>query len=191
MYTLQKKGEPAWLTLIPKAGRQPALEILVRPHDRKLRKEIARATRGLIPRLDPEMKVADMPPELWDQLEDAGEATTAATIRLGMLAWKGLSADGSTSLPFTPDNVEAFIADETLFEAADRLYVKPAAVRLAEKNGLSASPSGTGGAGTLGRAIASSAAGLTSRPRTPSAAKSASTAKTPSGPKRAKGSGRS
>lgn len=187
MYNLTKKGGPEWLTLIPTAGKQPAVAILVAPIDRKMKRKVARATRGLVPAIDPAIQMSDIPPEIWDQLEDAGEAATVATLREGILDWKGLAGADGKPLPFTPENLEAFIEDDVLFEAADRLYVKPAALRSAEGNGFAASLNGIGKAATPAIATASSRAVR----KTAAAAKTARTPRTRSPRKRAKASGKS
>lgn len=91
-------------------------------------------------------------------LADAGDAFSEEMIRRGIVEWEGIGdAEGST-LPVSPEAIEMFIADPDLFDRADQLYVLPEVLRDAEKNGLSASPAGTGEAETPAADIASSAA---------------------------------
>lgn len=141
-----------------------------------------------------------------DQIIDIGELGARELIRLGVIEWGGIgeTVDGTdVELPLTPDRdtrfatatsderpsgtIDLLLDDDELFARLNEEYCRPDAVRRAEKNGLSALPSGTGKAGTRGKGTASSAA----RPKRTAAAKSARTGKTSSKPKPAKAPGRS
>lgn len=89
-----------------------------------------------------------------DDKEEAGDQYSIAMLSRGIVAWEGVGdADGKV-LPVTPESVALALDDPDFFAAADRAYVLPYALRSAEKNGLSVSPSGIGEAGTAARATA-------------------------------------
>lgn len=193
MLTLGKR-EPEWITLIaPIEGDRKAprgVRAKFAPVTRKMRRKAARASREVLGGID--ITAEGLTDDEIDTMLDAGEAASRALIRIGLLdqerpEWEGLfGADGKPA-PVTPENVDLALEDEQFFTAADRLYVLAAADRDREKNGLSASPNGTGEAGTPVKGTASSAA----RRKTGSAAKSAPTQSRRSQPTKAKGSGRS
>jgi len=86
--------------------------------------------------------------------EAAGDAYSAQLIGLGLAGWSGIAGPDGKALPFSADNVQVFLADVGLFEAADTAYVLPYVLREAEKNGLSASPAGTSAGRTRARPTA-------------------------------------
>lgn len=88
----------------------------------------------------------DMPVLL---MAERGVAYGESIIRYCLRGWRGIGAEGAPT-PFTPDMVDAFIADERLYDAAYMMFVLPELIRDAEKNGLSPSPNGTGAGATAG-----------------------------------------
>lgn len=160
MLTLTKR-EPFWLTLIPAAGKDPAVRARFAPITRAMKRKAARASRAVWG--DGPVPADELSDAELDALYDAGEAASRALIRFGLLdqpepAWEGIGDAAGKPLPVTEETVEMALDEDRFFEAADRLYVQPAAFRDAEKNGSPASPNGTGEAGTRARATASSAA---------------------------------
>lgn len=84
---------------------------------------------------------------------EASDEASRALIRLGALKdpvpeWEGLVDVSDKALPLTAETLEWALHDESFFEAADRLYVQPAAARDREKNASAASPTGIGEAET-------------------------------------------
>jgi hypothetical protein len=188
------KQGPFWLTLIPaQEGDEESprgFRVKFAPATRSMKRRAARASQsvlgGRIDFTDRERVLSD---EELDLLVDAGEMSSAAMIRMGILEqpepeWDGAFDEAGKPLPVTEENVDIILANEEVFEAADRLYVRPIALaemqRAQEKNGSAPSPNGTGGARIAARPIAQ-----TARKRAPSAR----TRSTPSKPRKAKGSG--
>ncbi len=162
MYQLAS-AEPTPIELMPAQGDRPAVTATFAPQPSPLSLRAARRAAAA------EMRNGGPEAE-----ERAGDAFSAAVIRHNLRAWTGIGgADGEPVEP-TPDReirneadevtgvepgtISAFLADPRLFEAADEKYVLPWVLKDAEGNGLSASPSGTGEAGTQADDIASSSA---------------------------------
>lgn len=187
MFTLARK-EPFWLTLF-EAGEigaeEPAVRILVRPVDRPMRRAAARASRPALEGVDFQAEqFADV--DLLRMVE-AGELGAEELLRNGIVDWEGVGDAAGKPVPATPENIELALADDQFFTRAEERYVKEAAKRDREKNGLAASPNGTGEAAIPANGTASSRAAGTAT----SAAKAASTRKTPSRPRKRKRSGTS
>lgn len=180
-------NEPQWLTLIPAAGKQPAVEVLFAPITRSMRRRAARAGRGGLEGIDPSAPIGELSDEQFDALAGAGDATSAELVRLGARDWRGIAGPDGKKLTFTPANLDLAIADETFLAAAEKAYVEPDALRVAEKNGWPGSRNGTGAKATPGNATASSPAAR----KGATAAKPAPIGSKPSRPRRGKASGRS
>lgn len=193
-----REPEQAWVELIPAKGDDPAVLVIFAPPTRSMKRRAQRAAWR---------EMSGAKPEELDALElaDIGDAFSRELLRLAIVAWKGVGLDGATvgePAEITPPldvrvktsdkpdrptgTIDLFLADEEAFDAADAAYVLPILERDREKNALSASPTGIGGAGTRGKAIAGSAA----RPRKKAGAKSARTGKTSLKPPKAKSSGK-
>lgn len=161
MYTLSKRPEPEWKTLIPAQDGRPAVRVLFAPVGAKSLRLARRAVAEVI-----RSGVADTN-------EVAGDAFTEAMLRAGMLEWEGIVDDDGNPLQPTPDietfddegnvtgveygTVSAFLSEPRLVEASDREYVLPWARRDAEKNGYAPSLSGTSAGAMPEPNIASSA----------------------------------
>lgn len=182
-----------WITLIPpEKGDTDAPEgvcVKFAPASKPMRMAAARAAARSLERLgiDPgELTGRELTEDEIMAVFAAGDEAARALIRLGALAdpnpeWKGvLDLDGKP-LELNADTLEWAMLDDAFFEAADRLYVRPAAAKDREKNGSAASPNGTGEAATPGKDIAKSRAGA----RRGGGAKPAPTK--PTRPKRPKG----
>lgn len=192
------KPEPFWLTLIPPAAGDEEAPNGVRakfaPMTRAMRRRAARAARAAAGELpDPG---AELTPEMEDALYAAGEVSSAMLIRLGLIEckvpeWEGVLDQDGAPLPLTEDTVDIVLANEEFLEAAERAYLLPIFERDAEKNGYSASPNGTGEAGTPASDIASSSADTIQRTAPPSDATAAPTVRTPSRPRKPRASGKS
>lgn len=98
-------------------------------------------------------------------IESAGDALSLELLRRGILDWEGVgNAEGepltpqtpvpvfledglraldATDRPATEAAVELALRDPCLFEALDRVYVRPWSLREAEKNGFAGSRNGT------------------------------------------------
>jgi hypothetical protein len=155
-----------------------------------------------------------------DAIFDLSEVASRELIRLGIVEWGGIFDAKGKAVELTPDRetrfatandpnrptgtIDQLLEEEDLFEKLDAEYVVPDAKRRAEKNGLSASPAGTGEAATRGKGTASSAAGAKGtagkrklrsrgrkRPPDAPAASNARTSNTRSKAKKRKASGRS
>lgn len=116
------------------------------------------------------------------ELTDAGDAFSEALLRKTIIAWEGIGDPTGAPLPVGPEAIELFLGDERLFDAADAALVMPEVLLDAEKNGLSASPNGTGEAATPASDIATSPApAKTAAPNAPTSSKPrrAKRAKTP------------
>ena len=125
-----QSADPAWVVIIPAAGDVPAVELLLAPIGIKTVRAARAAVRAIL--------VLD------DQaIVDASDALSAEIMRRGILDWKGVGNAEGVPLIVSPDNIELFIADPHAFEATDRAYITPWAMRDQEKNGSSGSPSGT------------------------------------------------
>jgi len=147
MYTLSKRPEPEWKTLIPAQDGRPAVRVLFAPVGAKALRLARRAVADVIRS------------GLADTNEVAGDAFTEAMVRAGMLEWEGIVDDDGNPLQPTPDietfddegnvtgieygTVSAFLSEPRLVEASDREYVLPWARRDAEKNGYAPSLNGT------------------------------------------------
>jgi len=202
MLKLGAKKESQRIVLCEASGDEPEAFIVMAPIEPSMRRRALRATRLMLERVG----VSETTDLDGDLLGDAGEVVSRELIRLGAIEWGGIgeTIDGEdVALPLTPDRetrmrtanapdrptgtIDQLLADEAIFARLDEEYVRPDAIRRAEKNGSSASPNGTGEAGMPAKTTAGSAA----RRRPGAAAKSAHTAKTPSRPKRAKAPGKS
>lgn len=165
MYKLKEpRTEPFWLTV------DKGVELYLKPENPSLMATIGRnaANRVLAAGGD---------------RDEASQAFTVAVARWAALDWKGVGSakdKTDTPLPFSADGVEALLKQNArAFAELDNEYVLPAILQDEEKNGSSASPTGT--SGKAGKA--------TARPAR-AGAKRAPTTKTPAKPKKAKRSGR-
>jgi hypothetical protein len=153
MYKLEKR-EPKWLTLREAEGGDPAVRVRFGPLTRSMKRRAGAAARALFPDLPDEMEGADRA-----MVGDFIDAVSRETIRLGILAggeWEGIGDAKGKPVPVTPENVDLFLQDEAMIEAADRLYLVPDSARTAEKNGASPSPNGSSaGARDIARAAPS------------------------------------
>jgi hypothetical protein len=161
-----------------------------------MRRRAQRAARGVLG------EVTDFDAVDEDLMFDAGDTASRELIRIGMIEWGGIGgAEGDEPLVLTPDaetrlrtcndparptgTIDLLLADEDVVAKIDADYVLPDSLRRIEKNALSASPTGTGEAGTQATDTASSAA----RPKRKAGARSARTAKTSSAATKPKASG--
>ena len=70
-----------------------------------------------------------------DAMVKAGVAFTSSLAHSGIAAWSGIGdADGNPVEP-TKETIEAVLEHWPVFDAIDRLYVGPALIQDAEKNG--------------------------------------------------------
>lgn len=197
MLKLAQKSEPQKIVLREASGDELEAFVVVAAITPAMRRRAQRAAGRSLGDVDFDAVDVDV---LYDAVEDGSREL----IRLGIIEWGGIGDADGNPLELTPDrdtrfatanapdrpagSIDLLLADEDAFTTIDADYVRPDAIRRAEKNGLSASPSGTGEAATPGSDTASSAA----RPkRKRSAAKSARTARKSSAPKAAKRPGRS
>lgn len=172
----EKMPEPVWHTYREATAEDPAVRVQFAP----IVPAAVRAARRAVARqlnVDP----ADV--------ETAGDALSYELLQRGIIAWEGVGGhDGAAIAPSrdqvetdksgaelsrTPGTISLFLSDVDRFQWCDRVYVLPWVKRDLEKNGLSASPSGTGQAGTRASGTASSPAKPKGR-----GAKSARTRKT-------------
>jgi hypothetical protein len=155
MYALHNnKPGPEWLTLIPAAGKVPAVRGQFAPASRSMKRRAQHeARKGIDGATVDLLDVCD--------LADIGDAFSRSLIRQALLAWEGIGDVDGKPIEVTPEAVELFLADERLFEAADALYVMPIVLRDREKNGYAASPNGTGKAATPAKDTARSRVGRT------------------------------
>lgn len=203
MIVLGQKKEPLRIVLSAAAsaakGRkaEPEAFVVMAPITAPMRRRAARATRLLLGEVN-DLSDVDM-----DRLIDASEAGARELVRLGMIEWGGIGDAGGTPLELTPDrdtrfataneqdrptgSIDLLLEDEDLLDRIAGEYVRPDALRRAEKNASSASLNGTGEAATRARTTAGSPA---ARSKKRSAAKAARTASTRSARKRAKPSGK-
>lgn len=198
MLTLTEKKGPQRVVLRPANGKEPEAAVLLAPIDASMRRRAQHAVKRMLgPDADLELINADL-------LFDISETASKELVRLGIIGWEGIGDANDVPLPVTPDRetrmatandpdrptgtVDLLLADEDLFGRLDAEYVRPDAVRRAEKNGLSGSPHGTSTRATPGKSTAR-------RPAAPkakkAAAKSARTVKTSSKPTPRKRSGKS
>ena len=202
MLKLGAKREPQRIVLMAANGKEPEAWVLLMPITGAMRRRSQSAMRRMIAGRDIDELDNDA---IWD----LSELASRELIRLGIVDWGGIfDADGKPVV-LTPDRetrfatandpnrptgtIDQLLEEDDLFEKLDAEYVVPDAKRRAEKNGLSASPAGTGGAGTRGKGTASSAAGAKTAKtrRKTAAARNARTSSTRSRPKKPKASGRS
>lgn len=142
-------GAPVEKTLIPAEGERPAVTVTFNPLPSPLSLRAARRAAAAILRAGGS-----------NAQEEAADAFSAEVIRHNIRAWSGIGdASGAPVLPtldvaaedgsvVSPGTITAFLAEPRLFEAADREYVIPWAVRDAEGNGFAPSPSGTSAGAT-------------------------------------------
>jgi hypothetical protein len=168
------KAEPEWLELRLTVDDDPAVRVQFAPIGIKAVRAARRAVRAAF-----ELDGEDM--------EEAGDALSRELIRKGILAWDGIGDAEGNVAPVTPENVELFLADVEMFEAADRLYVLPWSRRQSLEKASPPSPAGTGVAETQ----ASDTANSPAKRRRRGAAKNARTSSTSPKAKRAKPSGNS
>lgn len=152
----------------------PGLRVCFRPIGRKAWRAARRAAGRVL--ADAEGNEPD------DVLEDAGDELSFELLYRGIVAWEGVGDDDEQPVEPTLDKLKVdeegktvigedgrsvveekgtisrFLADPIVFQACDRAYVTPFVAREKEKNGSSASPSGTGEAGTQAGDTATSAA---------------------------------
>lgn len=198
MLTLGAKKDPQRIVLREASGDEPEAYVVMAPISPPMRRRAQRVARRL---MGETTDLADMD---LDQLIDIGEVASRELIRLGLVEWSGIGDADGDELGLTPDretrfatasdedrptgSIDNLLDDEDLFNRIDEIYVRPDALRRAEKNALSASPIGTGEAGTPAGDTASSAA----KPkRKRSGAKPARTVSTSSRPRPAKAPGKS
>lgn len=175
MFTLTKR-EPYWLTLFAAGALgdgEPAVEVKVKPADRAMRREAARAARPWMDGVD--LSNEELAREDVDKLLDAGDATSRELMRLAIVEWRGIGDAEGNAVEATAENVEMALDDERFFDAMDRLYVTPATELDREKKGSAGSLNGTGAAATPAKGTARSPASK----RASGAAKGASTRPTP------------
>lgn len=194
MLKLAKPAEPQRIVLRPADGEEPEAFIIVAPITRAMRRRALGAARRFL-----ESTGVDAAQDLSaDQLTDMSEIVSVELCRLGVMEWGGIGDADGELLDLTPaldtrfatagdperptGTIDLLLADEAVLKKLDNDYVIPDALRLAEKNGLSGLPSGTGKGATPGKGTASLAAKRTRK----AAAPRARTAKTSSKPKRAK-----
>lgn len=183
-------------------GFEPEAFIVMAPIEPRMRRRALRAAR----RIAEASGAVDADAIDADLLGDMAEIISAELIRLGAIEWGGIgeTVNGEdVVLPLTPDRetrfrtanqpdrptgtIDALLADEEIFYRLDGEYVRPDALRRAEKNGSSGSPNGISTGATPGKGTASSAA----RPKRKAAAKPARTKSTSSRRTKAKASGKS
>lgn len=202
MLKLGGKQETQRIVLREASGDEPEAFIVMAPIEPKMRRRSLRAARRGIE----QSGVATAEEIDADLMGDLGEIISLELIRLGAIEWGGIgeTVDGEdVPLPLTPDRetrlrtanqadrptgtIDALLADEALFNLLDEKYVRPDALRRAEKNGSSGSPNGISTEATPGNATASSAA----KPKRRAAAKPVRTRSTSSRQTKAKASGKS
>lgn len=202
MFVLGEKKEPQKIVLreAVKAAKgrkaEPESFVIMAPVTKPMRRRAMIAARRVT---GPVASFDEITPVV---LLDAADAASRELIRLGMLDWGGIGDADGKPVALTPDRdtrlstandadrptgtIDLLLDDVDVLELIERQYAAPDNARQAEKNALSASPNGTGGAATR----AKTTAGLPANRKTRrAAAKSARTVKTPSKAKRAKGSG--
>ena len=183
----------------PAVAAEPEAYVVMAPITPAMR----RRAQGAIRRYAAAAEIANLEDMTADQLGDMSELLSIELTRLGVQEWGGIGDEDGQTLDVTPDRdtrfrtandegrptgtVDLLLADVQAFGILDELYVRADAHRLAEKNGLSALPTGTGKAATRAKTIAR----LPATPKRRAAAKSAHTGSTPRKPKRPKASGRS
>jgi len=194
MLKVGQKREAVRIVLLEALGDEPEAFVLLAPISPAMRRRAQRIARQLMG----ETEVADLD---LDKLIDIGELASRELIRLGLVEWGGIGDDDGNPLELTPDretrfataasdqrptgSIDALLDDEDVVAIIDSQYVRPDAIRRAEKNGLSASPNGIGGAETPGKDTANSPA----RKKRAGGARSVPIAKTRSKPRRPKTSG--
>lgn len=188
MLVVSKRAEgPAWL---PVMGAQ----VLFAPIDRKMMREARRAAVKAIRGADAKDKpgAADAPAS--EQLEELGDALSAALILAGARDWKDVCLMGGPDdtgpgepMPFSRENLELAISDPFTFEAFDNAYVMPFVMRERTKNVSAASPSGTGAAAMQAKDTANSPA----KPTKATGARRARTGSKSPTPRKRKASGKS
>lgn len=173
MFKISKR-EPEWREILP--GVRVEFEPITIKAVRAARKAAATALG-----VDP------------DDIEEAGDQLTRELLRRGIRAWEGVGDEAGELLPISAEAIDMALDDPTFFQAADQAYVHPYIMRNAEKNGSSASPNGTGEAGTHAKGTATSTAATRKADaarRTPKRGKKAAPiSKTSRAPKRARKSG--
>lgn len=199
MLKLGKAPENIRIVLLDASGDEPEAFVELAPITSAMRRRayrVARREAGAEGLQDPSEVELDL-------LIDLGEISSLELVRLGLVAWGGIGNEDGEPIELTPDRetrfrtaahedrpkgtIDDLLADENIAAILDAKYVRPDALRRAEKNALSALPSGIGKAATPAKGTASSAA----RPKRKAAAKRAPTAKTSSKRKPAKVPGRS
>jgi hypothetical protein len=173
----EKLPEPVWHTYRPAHGDEPEVRVLFAPITPAAVRSARRAVATALA-IDP------------DDVETAGDELSRELLQRGIIAWEGVGGhddkpvtpvrdrvvkdDAGKVVDVIPGTISLFLSDTDRFEWADRVYVLPWAMRDQEKNASSASPSGTGKAGTRESNTATSPA----KPRRARAAKPAPTRKT-------------
>jgi hypothetical protein len=197
MLTLSKRVEQTRIVLREAQGDEPEAFVVLDPITPKMRRRALRAIRPLL------TSFTDSSQPDPDLMGDVGEKVSRELIRMGLVSWGGIGGDDGKPLDLTPDQatrlrtandperptgtIDLLLDEETVFDKIDEAWVRPDAIRRAEKNGLSGSPNGTSTAAMPG----SDTANLAAKPkRRASAAKRAPTAKTNSKRKPAKASGK-
>jgi hypothetical protein len=119
MIRLDLKREPHWLDL----GH--GVRVHVKP-----------CTTALMMAARAEVQRTPVPPTI--EAQAAGERTAAlvkALGRLGIQEWDGVGDADGKALPITPDGIDALLDLWPMAEAFERLYLGPALLLDAEKNG--------------------------------------------------------
>jgi hypothetical protein len=200
MLVLGQKKEPRKIVLREqvgtpgKKGFEPEAFVVMAPINGPMRRRAARSARRLMGLESAEAGELEL-----DQLLDLGEIGSKELIRLGAVEWGGLGDAAGKPLALTPDretrfatanqddrptgSIDLLLADDDLVERIADDYVRPDAMKRAEKNASSALPNGTGKAGTRANDIASSVAGPKTKAR---AARNAPTSRKRSARKPAK-----
>lgn len=176
----QLQQEPIWVELIPGEGERAAVEVLAAPARRAAKRAAHRSSGALLEGVDSDAAKQD-----FELLAQVGEAFGTSLLRARILDWRGIGDLDGVPVPFSAAALEAFLDDETLYEAAYAKLVTPELLKEAEKNGLSPSQNGTGAGATPENAIVGSPA----KRRARHGAKGAPIAKAPSRRKKQSSSG--
>lgn len=199
MFTVTKRASDVRVIIAEAQGDDPAAVVTLVPVDPKMRRRALRAARRYL---------EDLGVELTEGIEgdlvfDVSEEVSRELMRLGISGIEGFGDEAHEPFELTPDRatrlrtagdkdrptgtIDDLLADERVFHKLDDEYVMPDARRVAEKNALSGSPSGTSKGATPAKTTANSAV----TPKRRAAAKTARTRKTRSKATKPKASGTS
>lgn len=196
MLKIAKRREEVRVVLQEANGDDPAAAVVLDPITPAMRR---RALRSIRPLLEGVTDTNDVDP---DVMGDVGEKVSVELLRMGIREISGIADEDGNAFDLTPDQatrirtandpqrptgtIDDLLADDSVFNKLDEGYVRPDALRRAEKNGLSGLPNGTSTAATPDNATAS----LPAKPKRKAVAKPAPTSKTRSKAKPARASGR-